>query len=216
MITNPKFYAILDDRDEMQNRLTFFSLFVLVVENFISIWKDAIFILYVNCKEAIDNDSQTFICEERFHRIDKNYRELHKNIFEIYEQEVFNIGLDDCKKREKAKKLFIWMTKYGFIDDKDKKVLNNAYQKRTDYAHETDKYLIQEISFDEKKLLKDFIAVAEKASQNMVRKVILPSREYSKRVEFVDENGNPISPAECTFPTGSTIFYQLVTSILEK
>ena len=209
------FYNIVNDKEIMTKQMVFYSTFILVYENFVSTWKQAIFHLYLNCLQQIEENKSEFNCAKSFYyKETKDFQNLlsqNKIIQSRFSKEVIkpNIEIDGIKIKD-GMAISHWLMQHSFIEAEDFKVLLQAHNRRCDFAHEIDKSLRQKINDTDLDLLQKLISISEKASANWVLKVTLPSNKSHNLVDFLDRNGNKIPPNQDNIITGTSIFYSLV------
>ena len=218
------FYDIVNDKEAITRQMVFFSTFILVFENFVSTWKQAIFHLYLYCyyqikeNENKDKGERTFVCNERFKYLDitsfQNLTKQNPIIQSAFDKEVWkpnNVSFNN-QKLSSERSMFYWMKKNLFIEENDMCVLLQAHKRRCDFAHEIDINLRKKINTEDLNLLKKLISISQKASANWVLKVTLPSNKTNSKVDFFDDKGNKVEPNKDNILTGTSIFYSLVLS----
>lgn len=215
-------YDIVSDRNKLEKQLLFYSSFLLVFENMISVWKQGICFLYLQDIDAINNNSKVFITKTRFVLScrDSFFNQFRKSITpEIKKRlnnEVYRTKNGRNKQRPEPLSILRWMLRKEFICLDDYKILYKCHSKRNSYAHEIDHCLRASISVEDKQLLRDMINISERASQNWVYRVTIPSNKDKQHlVEHFDSAGNKIEPKPENLLTGTSIFYSLVLSNLE-
>lgn len=214
-----EYFDIINDRDRLHNHLLFCSSFILIYDNFLSTWEQGVYFLYSNCKNSIINGDETHFAHlpfvrakwEQFEEYKKNNEPLKCFIECEYKQ---------LKKKYNVKKgnpMFLWMHEHHFVDRMDISILERCRIQRNIYAHDLDNTLKHEITQEEKDLLKSLIDISERASQNWVYRVTIPSnKEKQHLVDYVDSAGNKIDPKPENLLTGTSIFYSLVLSNLDN
>lgn len=207
---NTDFLDIIGDKDKLQKELIFYSLFLMVFENFVSHWKETIRSFYSN---GFAKDEQTGEYYD-FVKVRWIGRECHtskdKEKEKQFNQEVFQRVKRNGKNSPKLS-MFRWMTDNHFVDEEDYSVLENCYNKRNEYAHGIDSCLERYVTKGEKVLLKSLIEISKKASKNWVYNIELPTSPETELEKFVDDKGNYCPPEVYT---GTELFYTLVLSNL--
>lgn len=215
-------YNNISDTNKLEKQFLFYSSFLLVFENLVSVWKQGICFLYLQDLEAVNNDSDEFITQTRFVLTcrDTFFNQFRKfitpEIKKRLNNEVYKTKNSRNKQRPEPLSIFRWMLRKGFICLNDYKILYKCHSKRNSYAHEIDRCLRTSISEEDKQLLRDMINISERASQKWVYRVTIPSnKENQHLVDYVDSAGNKIDPKPEDLLTGTSIFYSLVLSNLE-
>ena len=216
------YYDIVGNQELLDKQLLFYSSFLMVFENFSCTWKQAICFLYSTDLKSVDTASQTYNCPNRFVLTERNY--FYRNVYnkltpEIkrrLKDEVYKAKSKSGKVKPEPLSIFRWMVKHSFITLEDYKVLYKCHFKRNLYAHEIDRCLRTLVSEEDKSLLKNMIAISERASQNWAFRVTIPSHsEKQHLIEFYDSDGNKVAPKPKYLLTGTHIFYSLVLTNLD-
>lgn len=204
---NTDFLDIVGDRDKLQKELIFYSLFLMVFENFVSHWKETIRSFYSNGFAIDDNTGKQI---DFVKRIVKNGKVLYvrdKDKEDSFTKTVFHRVKRNGKNNPKLS-MFQWMADSQFIDENDFSILEKCYEKRNEYAHDIASCLNRFVTKEEKSLLQSLIAISEKAAKKWIYEVELPTTPPEDLAAFMDEEGN-YNPPEDVIP-GIQIFYSLV------
>lgn len=143
------FINIVSDKDRLQKELIFYSLFLMVFENFVSHWKETIRSFYSNGM-AIDeqtgkyydfvkvkwHDGQCFTTKDK----DKE-QQFNRTVF----QRIKRNGNNNPKLS-----MFDWMVDFKLIEREDFDILVKCYDKRNEYAHNIAGCLNQFVTNEEK------------------------------------------------------------------
>ena len=202
------FFDIVTNKDKLQKELIFYSLFLMVFENFVSQWKKTIRSFYSN-GFALDEQTGEYYDFVKTRWIDGECITSRDKGREIkFNQEVFQLVKINGKNNPKLS-MFRWMTNNNFIDENDYLVLDKCYSKRNEYAHGIDKCLNRFVTREEKELLLSLIEISKKASKNWIYEVELPTSTEFELKDFLDDEGNYKQPEVYT---GTDLFYTLVLS----
>ena len=204
---NSDFLDIVGDRDKLQKELVFYSLFLMVFENFVSHWKETTRSFFSNgfatddqTGEQIDFVKQIIVDGRILFVKDKEKeKDYNKRVFQLVKRNGKN-----CPKLS----LFKWLANSQFIDEEDFDILEECYSKRNDYAHSIGKCLSHYVTQEEKTLLKSLIKISEKAAKNWIYEVELPTSPPEDLAAFVDEEGNYNPPEDVI--SGTQVFHSLV------
>lgn len=218
-----EFYNNVSDKDKLEKLLLFYSSFLLVFENIVSVWKQGICFLYLQDIDAVNCNSQKFITQTRFvlSSRDSFFHQFRKSITpEIRKKlnnEVYKTKNSRNKQRPEPLSIFRWMLRKDFICLNDYKILYKCHSIRNSYAHEIGCCLRTSISEEDKQMLRDMINISERASQNWAYRVTIPSNKDKQHlIDYVDSAGNKIEPKPENLLTGTSIFYSLVLSNLDN
>ena len=213
----------VNNKEQLEKQLLFYSSFLMVFENLSCLWKQAICFLYTNCTNAVYNHYDIYVCSKRFLLLSRDdfYKYLLKNcnteIRNKLNKEVYKTKYRGKKLRPEPLSIFRWMLKRNFICLEDYRILYKCHSMRNKYAHEIDRCLRTFISKDDKTLLQKMIDVAIKASQNWICKVTIPSHQDKQHlIEHYDSSGSKIKPQPENILSGVSIFYSLVLANLEE
>lgn len=205
------FINIVSDKDRLQKELIFYSLFLMVFENFVSHWKETIRSFYSNGM-AIDeqtgkyydfvkvkwHDGQCFTTKDK----DKE-QQFNRTVF----QRIKRNGNNNPKLS-----MFDWMVDFKLIEREDFDILVKCYDKRNEYAHIIAGCLNQFVTNEEKNLLKSLISISNKAAKQWILEVELPTSAPEELNNFIDENGKYNEPDVIS---GTQLFYSLVLENLK-
>lgn len=205
------FINIVSDKDRLQKELIFYSLFLMVFENFVSHWKETIRSFYSNGM-AIDeqtgkyyvfvkvkwHDGQCFTTKDK----DKE-QQFNRTVF----QRIKRNGNNNPKLS-----MFDWMVDFKLIEREDFDILVKCYDKRNEYAHNIAGCLNQFVTNEEKNLLKSLISISNKAAKQWILEVELPTSAPEELNNFIDENGKYNEPDVIS---GTQLFYSLVLENLK-
>jgi hypothetical protein len=205
------FIDIITNKEKLQKELVFYSLFLMVFENFVSHWKDTIRSFYSNgfAKDEQTGEYYDFVKTKWIGGQCITTRDKEKE--QEFNKEVFQLVKKNGKNNPKLS-MFRWMTNNHFIDEEDYKVLEKCYDKRNEYAHGIANCLNRFVTQDEKGLLKSLMKTHEKASKNWVYEVELPTTPSEDLEKFYNENGD-YNPPDVV--TGTELFYSLVLDSLK-
>lgn len=205
------FFDIITNKEKLQKELVFYSLFLMVFENFVSHWKDTIRSFYSNgfAKDEQTGEYYDFVKTKWVDGECITTRDKEKE--QEFNKEVFQLVKKNGKNNPKLS-MFRWMTNNHFIDEEDYKILERCYDKRNEYAHGIANCLNRFVTQEEKELLKSLMRTNEKASKNWVYEVELPTTPSEELEKFYDENGDYIQP---DVVTGTELFYSLVLDSLK-
>ena len=209
---NTDFLDIVGDKKKLQKELVFYSLFLMVFENFVSHWKDTARSFFSN-GFAIDDQTGEQIDFVKRKLVDgKVLYVKDKTREKEFNERVFHRVNRNGKNNPKLS-LFKWLADSHFIDEKDFDILDRCYSKRNEYAHSIAKCLSHYVTQEEKDLFKSLIAISEKAAKNWILEVELPTCPPEELAAFVDEEGNYNPPEEVI--SGTKIFHSLVLNNLK-
>jgi hypothetical protein len=208
------FLEIVTNKEKIQKELIFYSLFLMVFENFVSFWKEQSISFYAN-DFSWDEERKKLIC-----KFSKKKMKNGKTIF-----------VPDEKAREKCTKkifqtikskngnwnpklsLFHWMVGFGLIEKEDYSILEKCYRLRNVYGHEIASCIERYVTKEEKQSLKMLIEIAKKASRNWILMVEIPANPDYKYSDFLDDKGNYKEPEVYS---GFDLFYSFVLMNLKE
>ena len=196
---NTDFFDIVGDKNKLQKELVFYSLFLMVFENFVSHAIDDQTGEQIDFVKRILVDGKVLYVKDK-----KKEDEFTKRVF----HRVKRNGRNNPKLS-----LFKWLADSQFIDAEDFVILDKCYSKRNDYAHSIAKCLSHYVTQEEKDLLKSLIAISEKAAKNWILEVELPTCPPEDLAAFVNDEGNYNPPDDVI--SGTRIFHSLVLNNLE-
>lgn len=206
------FFDIVSNKEKIQKELIFYSLFLMVFENFVSGWKETIRSYYTN---GIAKDEQTgeyydFVKVKWVDGVCHTSRDKEKE--KSFNQIVFQRVKKNSKNNGKLS-MFRWMADFQIIDDNDYYVLEKCYDRRNEYAHNIAGCLNRFVTKEEKELLKSFMEINKKATVKWIKEIELHTTPPEELASFVDEKGNYNPPEEII--SGIEIFYSLVLAHLK-
>lgn len=208
---NTDLLDIVCDKNKLQKELIFYSLFLMVFENFVSNWIDLTRSFFSNgfAIDDITGEHIDFIKRKvkdgKVLFVKDNQRERE------YNTQVFHRVKRNGKNNPKLS-LFQWMVDSNLINLEDFVILDKCYSKRNEYAHNISKCLNHYVSKEEKDLLKSLIAISEKAAKNWILEFELPTSTPKDLAIFIDDEGNYNPPDEVI--SGTQLFYSLVLNNL--
>ena len=211
---NTDFLEIVTDKEKLQKELTFYSLFLMVFENFVSFWMEQSKSVYAN-EFSYDEEKRKIIC--KFSKsITKNGETRFvpdKDTEKKYINDVLHIIKDKGGNWNPKLSLFRWIVEFGLIEEDDYTILKRCYELRNTYGHEIASCLEKYVTKEEKQLLKKLIEIAKKANRNWVLMIEIPSNPDFKYTDFLDEKGDFKEPDVFT---GFDLFYSLVLTNLKE
>ena len=204
------FLNIVANKDRLQKELVFYSLYLMIFENFVSDWKEKSLDFYSNwrIKDEQTGEYYYFVKTELVDGDFRSTRDMEKE--KQYNRDVFQRVKENGKSYPKLS-LFLWMAEMQFINEADYQILKKCYSKRNEYAHGIDKCLERFVSKEEKNLLISLIEISKKASKNWFYYVELPTNPNIDPQKLVYENTNTGMPLVYT---GTELFYSLVLANL--
>lgn len=209
---NTDFLDIVGDKNKLQKELVFYSLFLMVFENFVSHWKETARSFFSN-GFAIDYQTGEQIDFVKRIIVDGKVRYVRDRTRENeFNERVFRRIKRNGKNNPKLS-LFKWLADSQFIDAEDFDLLEKCYSKRNEYAHNIAKCLSHYVGQEEKDLFKSLIAISEKAAKKWILEVELPTSPPEDLAAFVDEEGNYNPPEDVI--SGTKIFHSLVLNNLK-
>jgi hypothetical protein len=209
---NTDFLEIVTNKEKVQKELIFYSLFLMVFENFVHHWKDTIRSFYSNgfAKDEQTGEYYDFVKVTWIDGVCHTSRdtEKEKDFNHIVFQRVKKNGRNNPKLS-----MFRWMADSQFIDDDDYIILEKCYEKRNDYAHDIAGCLNRFVTKEEKELLKSLIAISEKAAKKWILEIEIPTTPSEDLDMLLDEEGNYNPPDDVI--SGTQMFYSLVLANLK-
>ena len=207
------FFDIVTDRENIRKELIFYSLFLMVFENFVSYWMDQVRSLYAN-SFSWDEDRKKLICS--FVKPHTNNGKMEfvpdKNKEREFNNKVFHLVRKKDGNWNPKLSLFRWMVNFGLIEERDFQTLSRCYDKRNLYGHEIASCLEKVVPMEDKQLLKDLINIAKEASRKWILNVEIPTNPDIENDSLFDENGEYKEPHVIS---GFDMFYALVLTNLK-
>lgn len=211
---NTDFLDIVTNKEKIQKELVFYSLFLMVFENFVSFWMEQSRSFYAN-DFSLDEDRKKFIC--KFSKWNMENGEMKfvpdKEAEKKYIDEVLHTIKYKNGQWNPKMSLFHWMVGFGLIEKEEYFVLERCYELRNTYGHEIASCLERYVTKEEKQLLKKFIDIAKKASRNWILMIEIPANPDFSNSDFLDENGDYKEP---DVYSGFDMFYSLVLMNLKE
>ena len=205
---NTDFFDIVTNPEKIRKELIYYSLFLMVFENFVSHWMEETRSFYAN-SYSWDENKNKLICG--FVKPLTKDGELRfvpdKDAEKKYLNEVLHLEKNHDGKWNPKLSLFRWMVNFGLIEDNDFVTLSKCYEKRNIYGHEIASCLNKEVPVEDKQLLKDLIDIGKSASRKWILMVEIPTNPDLENESFFDENGNYKEPDVIS---GFDMFYSLV------
>lgn len=207
------FFDIVTNREKIRKELIFYSLFLMVFENFVSYWMDQVRSFYAN-SFSWDEDRKTLICNFVKPCTKNGKMEFvpDKDKEREFNDEVFHLVKKKDGNWNPKLSLFRWMVNFGLIEEKDFQTLSRCYDKRNIYGHEIASCLEKVVPLEDKQLLKDLIKIAKKASRQWILNVEIPTNPDIENESLFDENGEYKEPHVIS---GFDMFYTLVLTNLK-
>ena len=204
---NTDFLDIVTNKEKLQKELIFYSLFLMVFENFVHHWKETIRSFFSNgfAKDEQTGEYYDFVKETWIDGVCHTSRDKEKET-DFY-RKVYQRVKKNGKNNPKLS-MFRWMADSQFIDDEDYMILEKCYEKRNEYAHGISKCLNRFVSKEEKELLKSLIAVSEKAAKKWILEIEIPSSPTEDLYILLDDEGIYNPPDDII--SGTQMFYSLV------
>lgn len=209
---NTDFIEIVTNKDKIQKELIFYSLFLMVFENFVHYWKETIRSFYSNgfAKDEQTGEYYDFVKVTWIDGVWHTSRDKKKE--QEFNKEVFQKIKKNGKNNPKLS-MFRWMTDSLFIDEEDYAILEKCYDKRNEYAHNIAKCLNRFVSKEEKELLKSLIAISKKAAKRWILEIEIPTSSSEDLDTLLDDEGNYNPPDDVI--SGTQMFYSLVLANLK-
>ena len=209
---NSDFLDIVADRSKLQKELVFYSLFLMVFENFVSHWKETARSFFSNGFAIDDQTGEQIDFVKRILVDGKVLYVKDKKREDEFNKMVFHRIKRNGRNNPKLS-LFKWMADSQFIDAEDFAILEKCYSKRNDYAHSIAKCLNHYVTQEEKDLLKSLIAISEKAAKKWILEIEILASPPEYLDILLDEEGNYNSPDDVI--SGTQMFYSLVLANLK-
>lgn len=208
------FWEIVTDKEKIQKELIFYSLFLMVFENFVSFWMEQSRSFYAN-DYSWDKERNKLVCKfSKCYTVNGEMKSVpDKEAEKKYIEEVLHTIKYKNGNWNPKMSLFHWMVVFGLIEEEDYSVLENCYELRNTYGHEIASCIERYVTKEEKQSLQKLIDIAKKASRNWILKVEIPTNPDFKYSDFMDENGNYKEPEVCS---GFDLFYSLVLMNLKE
>ena len=207
------FFDIVTDREKIRKELIFYSLFLMVFENFVSYWMDQVRSFYAN-GFSWDENRKKLICN--FVKPHTNNGKMEfvpdKNKEREFNNKVFHLVKRKDGNWNPKLSLFRWMVNFGLIEEKDFHTLSRCYDKRNLYGHEIASCLEKIVPKEDKQLLKDLINIAKEASKKWILMVEIQTNPDIENDSLFDENEEYKEPQVVT---GFDMFYALVLTNLK-
>lgn len=207
------FFDIVNDREKIRKELIFYSLFLMVFENFVSYWMDQVRSFYAN-SFSWDEEREKLICSFVKH-ITKDGKMTFapdKDAEKKYINEVLHLERNKGGDWNPKLSLFRWMVNFGLIEKDDFQTLSKCYEKRNIYGHEIASCLEKAVPMEDKQLLKDLINIAKEASKNWILMVEIPTNLDIVSESLFDEKGEY---KDSHVISGFDVFYTLVLTNLK-
>ena len=209
-------FDIITNKDKLQQELSFYSLFLMTFEHFLSVWKETALDFYANSIEKDEDGNYVKGFTKPVTRNGKTdfVRDQEK------EKQFRNKVYQRVKKRDgnydRKLSLFDWMVVMNAISPNDYNILKKCYLKRNEYAHNIVGCLNRFVTAEEKDLLRALVNICIKASQNWVSEVEIPTNPDEINKVFLDRDGNFTPPKPDEIITPINLFYSLVLSNLDN
>lgn len=205
---NSEFFDIVTDKDKIRKELIYYSLFMMVFENFVSYWMEETRSFYAN-SYSWDKDKNKLICSfvKPLTKDGETIFVPDKNAQQKYNKDVLQLEKGKDGKNNPKLSLFRWMVNFGLIEEADFQTLSKCYDKRNIYGHEIASCLENQVPVEDKQLLKELINIAKEASRKWILMVEIPTNPDEVNEPFFDENGEYKEPDVIS---GFDMFYSLV------
>ena len=208
------FLEIVSNKEKIQKELVFYSLFLMVFENFVSFWMEQSRSFYAN-DFSWDEENKKLIC--KFSKREVENGEIRfvadKEAEKKYIDEVLHTIKYKNGNWNPKMSLFRWMVAFGLIEENDYSILEKCYELRNTYGHEIASCIERYVTKEEKQSLKMLIEIAKKASRNWILMVEIPANPDYKYSDFLDDKGNYKEPE---IYSGFDLFYSLVLMNLKE
>lgn len=207
------FFDIVTNREKIRKELIFYSLFLMVFENFVSFLMDQTRSFYAN-SFSWDEKRQKLISSFVKHitKDGKMTFVADKEAEKKYINKVLHLEKSKDGNWNPKLSLFRWMVNFGLIEEKDFQTLSRCYDKRNIYGHEIASCLERVVPKEDKQLLKDLIYIAKEASRKWILMVEIPTNPDIVNESLFDENGEYKEPDVIS---GFDMFYTLVLANLQ-
>lgn len=209
---NTDFFDIITNKEKIQKELIFYSLFLMVFENFVHHWKDTIRSFFSNGYAIDDETGEDIFFLKSVQRNGKILYIKDKEREKVFNNKIFHLVKTGNNYNPKLS-MFRWMANSQFIDDKDYETLKQCYEKRNEYAHDIAGCLNRFVTKEEKRLLKSLITISEKAAKNWILEIEIPTSPPEHLDFLLDDEGNYNPPDDVI--SGTQMFYSLVLANLK-
>ena len=207
------FFDIVTDREKIRKELIYYSLFLMVFENFVSFWMEETRSFYANSFSWDENNNKVFSSfVKRLTKDGETSFVPDKDAENKYTNDVLRLEKGKDGKNNPKLSLFRWMVNFGLIEESDFQTLSKCYDKRNIYGHEIASCLEKKVAVEDKQLLNDLINIAKKASKNWILMVEIPTNPEIINESFFDEKGEYKEPDVIS---GFDMFYTLVLANLK-
>lgn len=206
------FLDIVLDENRLKKELLFYSLFLMVFENFVSNWKETITFFYSNGFATDETTEEPFYFVKTINKDGNMIFVKDKQAEKDFNKKVFQLVKSTNGNNNPKLSMFKWMANNSIIDDDDYELLSKCYDKRNEYAHGIAQCLERYVTTEEKELLKSLMQIGEKASKNWFYEIELPTSPYEELEKYIDENGNYNPPEDVV--TGTSVLYTLLRANL--
>ena len=207
------FLDIITNNEKLQKELVFYSLFLMVFENFVSHWMEQVRSFYAN-SYSWDESKNKLICS--FVKPITKEGEVRfvpdKDAEKKYINDVLHLEKNKDGHWNPKLSLFRWMVGFGLIEENDFDTLSKCYDKRNLYGHEIASCLEKLVPVEDKQLLMNLINIAKEASRKWILMVEIPTNPDMDYDSFLDENGQYKEPDVIS---GFDMFYTLVLANLK-
>ena len=207
------FLDIITNKEKLQKELVFYSLFLMVFENFVSHWMEQVRSFYAN-SYSWDESKNKLLCS--FVKPITKEGEVRfvpdKDAEKKYINDVLHLEKNKDGNWNPKLSLFRWMVGFGLIEESDFETLSKCYDKRNVYGHEIASCLEKLVPVEDKQLLMNLIDIAKEASKKWILMVEIPTNPDMVNESFLDDNGEYKEPDVIS---GIDVFYTLVLANLK-
>ena len=207
------FLDIITNKEKLQKELVFYSLFLMVFENFVSHWMEQVRSFYAN-SYSWDESKNKLLCS--FVKPITKEGEVRfvpdKDAEKKYINDVLHLEKNKDGNWNPKLSLFRWMVDFGLIEESDFETLSKCYDKRNVYGHEIASCLEKLVPVEDKQLLMNLIDIAKEASKKWILMVEIPTNPDMVNESFLDDNGEYKEPDVIS---GFDVFYTLVLANLK-
>ena len=207
------FLDIITNKEKLQKELVFYSLFLMVFENFVSHWMEQVRSFYAN-SYSWDESKNKLLCS--FVKPITKEGEVRfvpdKDAEKKYINDVLHLEKNKDGNWNPKLSLFRWMVGFGLIEESDFETLSKCYDKRNVYGHEIASCLEKLVPVEDKQLLMNLIDIAKEASKKWILMVEIPTNPDMVNESFLDDNGEYTEPDVIS---GFDVFYTLVLANLK-
>lgn len=207
------FLDIITNKEKLQKELVFYSLFLMVFENFVSHWMEQVRSFYAN-SYSWDESKNKLLCS--FVKPITKEGEVRfvpdKDADKKYINDVLHLEKNKDGNWNPKLSLFRWMVGFGLIEESDFETLSKCYDKRNVYGHEIASCLEKLVPVEDKQLLMNLIDIAKEASKKWILMVEIPTNPDMVNESFLDDNGEYKEPDVIS---GFDMFYTLVLANLK-